>query len=96
MAREFRTGKAQAVTPEDFNERVKRLLANKPEPFKPEPKIRNFRTGRAPQKISGRCSPDRGRHPSRSDRSPGSLDRAARAAECLRWSATAAGGERCL
>ncbi|MGT2489307.1 hypothetical protein ACU4GA_32145 [Methylobacterium oryzae CBMB20] len=49
MAREFRTGKAQAVTPEDFNERVKRLLANKPEPFKPEPKIRNFRTGRAPQ-----------------------------------------------
>lgn len=51
MAREFTTGKAQAVTPEDFNERVKRLLANKPEPFKPEPKIRNFRTGRAPQKI---------------------------------------------
>ncbi|GLS68404.1 hypothetical protein GCM10007890_04160 [Methylobacterium tardum] len=49
MAREFTTGKAQAVTPEDFNERVKRLLANKPEPLPPEPKIRN-RTGRPPQK----------------------------------------------
>ncbi|WP_191991860.1 hypothetical protein [Methylobacterium mesophilicum] len=50
MAREFSTGKAQAVTPEEFNERVKRLLDNKPKPLKPEPKTRNFRTGRAPQK----------------------------------------------
>jgi hypothetical protein len=50
MAREFTTGKAQAVTPEDFNERVRRLLANKPEPLRPEPKTRNFKTGRPPQK----------------------------------------------
>ncbi|MBE7246061.1 MAG: hypothetical protein INR63_14020 [Actinomycetospora chiangmaiensis] len=50
MAREFTTGKAQAVTPEDFNERVKRLLANKPEPLKPEPKTRNFKTAKPPQK----------------------------------------------
>ncbi len=49
MAREFTTGKAQAVTPEDFNERVKRLLANKPESVAPEPKGRN-KTGRPPQK----------------------------------------------
>ena len=39
MAREFTTGKAQAVTPEDFNERVKRLLAGKPEPLPPEPRL---------------------------------------------------------
>lgn len=50
MAREFTTGKAQAVTPEDFNERVKRLLANKPELLKPEPKTRNFKTSRPLQK----------------------------------------------
>ncbi|SDN02905.1 MULTISPECIES: hypothetical protein [Methylobacterium] len=50
MAREFTTGKAQAVTPEDFNERVKRLLASKPEPLPPEPKTRNFKTSRPPQK----------------------------------------------
>ena len=29
MARELTTGKAQSVMPEDFNERVKRLLADK-------------------------------------------------------------------
>ncbi|MBP1181270.1 hypothetical protein [Methylobacterium sp. PvR107] len=50
MAREFTTGKAQAVTPEDFNERVKRLLANKPELLRPEPKTRNFKTNRQPPK----------------------------------------------
>jgi hypothetical protein len=50
MAREFTTGKAQAVTPEDFNERVKRLLANKPEFLKPEPKARTPKTSRPPQK----------------------------------------------
>jgi hypothetical protein len=43
MAREFRTGKAQAVTPEDFNERVKRLLADKPDPRKAEPRSKNFK-----------------------------------------------------
>jgi hypothetical protein len=45
MAREFTTGKAQAVTPEDFNERVKRLLADKPDPRKAEPKGKNFKSG---------------------------------------------------
>lgn len=46
MAREFTTGKAQAVTPEDFNERVKRLLAGKPVPVKAEPKGKNFRNNK--------------------------------------------------
>ncbi|MDP4006184.1 hypothetical protein [Methylobacterium sp. NEAU K] len=46
MAREFTTGKAQAVTPEDFNERVKRLLANKPDPRKAEPRARNFKANK--------------------------------------------------
>lgn len=50
MARGFTTGKAQAVTPEDFNARVKRLLANKPEPLKAEPKTRHVKTNRPPQK----------------------------------------------
>ncbi len=50
MARDLPTGKAQAVTPEDFNERVKNLLASKPE-FRPaEPKTKNFKTGTPPQK----------------------------------------------
>jgi hypothetical protein len=48
MAREFTTGKAQAVTPEEFNERVKRLLADKPEFRKPEPKTKNFKTSKPP------------------------------------------------
>ncbi|WP_187278651.1 hypothetical protein [Methylobacterium sp. WL64] len=46
MARELKTGKAQGVTAEDFNERVKRLLADKPEPRKAEPKSRSFKPGR--------------------------------------------------
>jgi hypothetical protein len=41
MAREFTTGKAQAVTTEDFNERVKRLLADKPDPRKGEQRTKN-------------------------------------------------------
>ncbi|SFV13051.1 hypothetical protein [Methylobacterium sp. UNCCL125] len=44
MAREFRTGKAQAVTAEDFNERVKRLLADKPDPRKAEPRGKNYKS----------------------------------------------------
>ena len=47
MAREFTTGKAQAVTPEDFNERGKRLLAEKPDPRKAEPKGMTFKSGNA-------------------------------------------------
>ncbi|WP_267427010.1 hypothetical protein [Methylobacterium sp. GC_Met_2] len=43
MARELTTGKAQSVTPEDFNERVKRLLADKPDPRKAEPRGKNYR-----------------------------------------------------
>jgi hypothetical protein len=43
MARELTTGKAQAVTPEEFNERVKRLLADKPDPRKAEPPSKNFK-----------------------------------------------------
>ena len=43
MALELKTGKAQSVTPEDFNERVKRLLADKPEPRKAEPRGKNFK-----------------------------------------------------
>ena len=43
MARELKTGKAQSVTPEDFNERVKRLLADKPEPRKAEPRSKNYK-----------------------------------------------------
>jgi hypothetical protein len=44
MARELTTGKAQAVTPEDFNARVKRLLADKPDPRKAETTRKNFKT----------------------------------------------------
>ena len=43
MALELKTGKAQSVAPEDFNERVKRLLADKPEPRKAEPRGKNFK-----------------------------------------------------
>lgn len=43
MARELTTGRAQSVTPEDFNERVKRLLADKPDPRKAEPRSKNFK-----------------------------------------------------
>lgn len=43
MAREFPTGRAHAVTPEDFNQRVKRLLADKPDPRKAEPRGKNFK-----------------------------------------------------
>jgi hypothetical protein len=50
VAREFPTGRAQAVTPEAFNERVKNLLANKPELRPAEPKTKNFKTGKPPQK----------------------------------------------
>ena len=31
MARELTTGKAQSVMPKDFNERVERLLADRPD-----------------------------------------------------------------
>jgi len=48
MARELTTGKAQAVTPEDFNERVKRLLANKPDPRKAEPRTKSFKNSKPP------------------------------------------------
>ena len=43
MAREFTSGRAQAVTPEDFNERLKRLLADKPDPRKAEPRGKVFK-----------------------------------------------------
>ena len=43
MARTLITGRAQTVTTEDFNERVKRLLADKPEPRKAEPRSKNFK-----------------------------------------------------
>ncbi len=49
MARELTTGKAQAVTPEDFNERVKRLLADKPDPRKAEPKSKGFKNSKPPK-----------------------------------------------
>jgi hypothetical protein len=48
MARELTTGKAQAVTAEDFNERVKRLLADKPDPRKADPKGKNFKLSKPP------------------------------------------------
>lgn len=41
MARDFTTGRAQAVTTEDFNERVKRLLADKPDPRASERRTKN-------------------------------------------------------
>jgi hypothetical protein len=44
MARELTTGKAQSVTPEDFNERVKRLLADKPDPRKAEPRSKSYKS----------------------------------------------------
>ncbi|RYF12661.1 MAG: hypothetical protein EOO40_00710 [Deltaproteobacteria bacterium] len=43
MALELKTGKAQSITPEDFNERVKRVLADKPEPRKAEPRGKNYK-----------------------------------------------------
>lgn len=43
MARDLPTGKARSVTTEDFNERVKRLLADKPDPRKAEPRTKNSR-----------------------------------------------------
>ena len=48
MALELKTGKAQSVTPEDFNERVKRLLADKPEPRKVETRSKGFRNSKPP------------------------------------------------
>lgn len=48
MARELKTGKAQGVSAEDFNERVKRLLADKPDPQKAEPRGRSFKPGKPP------------------------------------------------
>jgi hypothetical protein len=41
MARELPTGKAQAVSTEDFNERTKRLFADKPDPRKAEPRTKS-------------------------------------------------------
>lgn len=46
MARELTTAEAQAVTLEDFNERVKRLLADKPDPRKAEPRSKNFKASK--------------------------------------------------
>ncbi|WP_331294731.1 MULTISPECIES: hypothetical protein [Methylobacterium] len=46
MARELKTGKAQGVSPEDFNARVKRLLADKPDPRKAEPARKNFKASK--------------------------------------------------
>lgn len=43
MAREFPSGKAQPVSREDFNERVKRLLADKPDPRKAEGRTKNVK-----------------------------------------------------
>lgn len=43
MARELTSGKAQPVSREDFNERVKRLLADKPDPRKAEVRAKNFK-----------------------------------------------------
>jgi hypothetical protein len=43
MAREFTSGKAQPVSREDFNERVKRLLADKPDPRKAEGRTKNVK-----------------------------------------------------
>ncbi|GJE14104.1 MULTISPECIES: hypothetical protein [Methylobacterium] len=48
MARELTTGRAQAVTPEDFNERVKRLLADKPDPRKAEPRVKGSKNSKPP------------------------------------------------
>ena len=48
MARELTTGKAQAVTSEDFNERVKRLLADKPDPRKAEPRRQRLKNSEPP------------------------------------------------
>ncbi len=50
MAREPTTGRAQVVTTKDFNERVKRLLADKPDPRKAEPKTRGFKNSKPPAK----------------------------------------------
>jgi hypothetical protein len=41
MARDLPTGKAQSVSVEDFNERMKRLFADKPDPRKAEPRTKN-------------------------------------------------------
>lgn len=43
MARALPTGKAQSVSPQDFNERVKRLLADKPDPRPAEGRTKNMR-----------------------------------------------------
>ena len=51
MARELTTGKAQAVTPEDFNARVKRLLADKPDPRKAETTRKNFKTTKPASRV---------------------------------------------
>lgn len=48
MARELTTGKAQAVTAEDFNEWVKRLLADKPDPRKADPRAKGFKPNKPP------------------------------------------------
>ena len=42
MAHEIMTARAQAVTPEDFNKRVKRLLDDNSDPRRAGPKTRNF------------------------------------------------------
>nr|WP_128083418.1 hypothetical protein [Methylobacterium sp. B34] len=48
MARELKTGKAQHVTAEDFNERMKRVFADKPDPRKAEPRTKGFKNSKPP------------------------------------------------
>lgn len=43
MARDFTTGKAQTVTTQDFNERVKRLFADKPDPRAAEQRTKTLK-----------------------------------------------------
>lgn len=50
MAREMTTGRAQGVSTKDFNERVKRLLADKPDPRKAEVRVKGFKNSKAPEK----------------------------------------------
>ncbi|MCJ2024365.1 MULTISPECIES: hypothetical protein [unclassified Methylobacterium] len=50
MARELTTGRAQGVSTQDFNERVKRLMADKPDPRKAEVKTKGFKNSKPPVK----------------------------------------------
>ena len=48
MARTPHTGRAASVSPEDFNEGVTRLLADKPDPRKAEERRKNAPRGPKP------------------------------------------------